>query len=127
MVLSLINDERPIAKVLDDAINANSKVTQKEIAEYAGLPKPNIIYMFKTGLTKVPLDKAGKIAYKLGLNEREFWFKCFKEYMPGAYSEYERVLGHPVLTADEIELIKKLRATKTNPKTISKSLTQTNP
>lgn len=102
-------DERHVAKILEDSINENHKLTQKDLAEYAGFPKPNVISMLKQGKTKVPLDKAGLLAEKLGLDKQEFWFKCFKEYQPNVFAEYERILAQPTLSKDEISLIKYLR------------------
>lgn len=103
--MSLLLDHRNIAEVLNDAINTNINLTQKELAEYAGFAKPNMIYMLKTGATKVPLDKAGLIAQKLGLDEQEFWFKCLKEYQPLVYAEFERINTQPCLSNNEIKFI----------------------
>lgn len=107
--MSLIFDERNVASILDDAIIANPQIKQKDIAAAAGFEKPNVIYMFKRGLSKVPLDKAGRVAKALDLNPREFWFKCLKEYLPDVYAEFESVNKQPVLTDDEIKLIKAVR------------------
>ena len=112
--MSLIFDDRNVAKILDDAIVANPQVTQKEVAEHAGFEKPNVIYMFKTNKTKVPLDKAGKVAEKLGLDPREFWFKCLHEYQPQVYAELERVNKQPTLSSVEIKFIKAARKAKLN-------------
>jgi plasmid maintenance system antidote protein VapI len=112
--MSLIFDERNVATILNDAIEAERNVTQRQIAEHAGLERPNVIYMFKTGLTKIPLDKAGKVVELLGLDQNEFWFKCFREYMPGAFAEYERVTKQPILTDDEIRAVKAARLEKKN-------------
>lgn len=104
--MSLLLDHRDVAELLNDAINANEHLTQKELAEYAGFSKPNMIYMLKTGATKVPLDKAGLIAQKLGLDEQEFWFKCLKEYQPLVYAEFERINKQPCLSKSELKFIK---------------------
>lgn len=107
--MSLIFDERNVAKILDDAIIANPQIKQKDIAEAAGFEKPNVIYMFKRGLSKVPLDKAGRVAKAVGLEPREFWFKCLHEYMPDVYKEFEMINKQPTLTALEIRFIKAAR------------------
>ncbi|NHC03464.1 helix-turn-helix transcriptional regulator [Acinetobacter sp. 187] len=103
--MSLLFDKRNVAEILNDAINFNSDLTQKELAEYVGFPKPNMIYMLKMGLSKVPLDKAGLLAEKLGLDAQEFWFKCLKEYQPLVYAEFERVNKQPCLSQEEIKFI----------------------
>jgi plasmid maintenance system antidote protein VapI len=110
--MSILLNDRNVSDLLNDAINAKTDLTQKELSEYAGFDKPNIIYMFKTGKTKVPLDKAGLIAEKLGLDKQDFWFKCFKEYQPNVFAEYERVLAQPTLSKDEMTLINYLREKK---------------
>lgn len=103
--MSLLFDKRNVAEILNDAINFNSDLTQKELAEYVGFPKPNVISMLKQGLTKVPLDKAGLIAERLGLDVQEFWFKCLKEYQPLVYAEFERINKQPCLSSEEIKFI----------------------
>lgn len=108
--MNLFFDERNVAKVLADAINLNQSLTQKDLAEYAGFPTPNVISMLKQGKTKVPLDKAGLIAEKLGLDKQDFWFKCLKEYQPNVFAEYERISSQPMLSKDEITLIQYLRS-----------------
>lgn len=110
--MSLIFDDRNVAQILDDAIIANPQIKQKDIAEAAGFEKPNVIYMFKKGLSKVPLDKAGRVAKALNIDPREFWFKCLKEYQPDVYNEFELVNKQPTLTATEIRFIKASRLSK---------------
>lgn len=107
--MSLIFDERNVAKILDDALIANPQIKQKDVAETAGFEKPNVIYMFKKGLSKVPLDKAARVGKALGLDPREFWFKCLKEYQPDVYTEFEMANKQPTLTATEIRFIKAAR------------------
>ena len=107
---NLITDERTVAEILNDALEANPQIKQISVAEAAGLPKPNVIYMFKTGKTTVPLDKAGKVAEAVLLDPREFWFKCLKEYMPGAFSEFERYCKQPALNSNEVKFIKAARS-----------------
>lgn len=110
--MSLIFDERTVAQMLDDAIVANPQTKQKDIAEAAGFEKPNVIYMFKKGLSKIPLDKAGRVAKAVGLDPYEFWFKCLMEYAPEIYKEFEMINKQPTLTATEISFIKASRANK---------------
>lgn len=107
---SLINDDRTVAEILNDALEANPQIKQTTVAAAAGLSKPNNIYMFKTGKTKIPLDKAGKVAEAVHLDPREFWFKCLKEYLPGAFEEFEHYCKQPVFSASEIKFIRAARA-----------------
>jgi plasmid maintenance system antidote protein VapI len=121
--MSLLDDSRSVAELLNDTINERNDLTQKELSEYSGFEKPNIIYMFKTGKTKIPLDKAGLIAEKLGLNKQEFWFKCFQEYQPEVYKEFERINSQPVLSLEEVQLILKIRESNIDPNELLKTLT----
>ena len=110
--MTLINDDRTVATILNDALEANPQIKQTQVAAAAGLPKPNVIYMFKTGKSKIPLDKAGRIGAAVNLNPREFWFKCLKEYLPDVYTEFEWINKQPTLTATEIAFIKAARINK---------------
>ena len=107
--MNLIHDERTVAEIVNDAIETGN-LRQNIVAEEAGFPKPNLIYMFKTGKTKVPLDKAGKLAKALKLDPYEFWFKCWKEYSPETLKEFELVNKQPTLTSEEIAFILKVRS-----------------
>lgn len=111
---SLINDSRTVAETLSDALEANPQIMQKTIAEAAGLGRPNNIYNFKHGKSKIPLDKAGKVAEAVHLDPREFWLKCLKEYMPAAYAEFERYCKQPILSASEIKFIRAARSKDLN-------------
>ena len=44
-----------VAQYITIDVNGSGK-TQREIAQEAGFPNPNIISMFKTGATRLPLD-----------------------------------------------------------------------
>ena len=51
----------PTAAFLKLAL-ANSDLTQREIAQQAELPKPNVLSMMNTGETKVPLNRIPALA-----------------------------------------------------------------
>lgn len=106
---NLINDSRSVADIVNDALEANPQIKQSVVAEVSGFAKPNMIYMIKTGKTKVPLDKAGKLAEAIRLDPREFWFKCLKEYLPGAFEEFENHCKQPVISATELRFIRAAR------------------
>lgn len=106
---NLINDSRSVADIVNDALEANPQIKQSVVAEVSGFAKPNMIYMIKTGKTKVPLDKAGKLAEAIRLNPREFWFKCLKEYLPGAFDEFSNYCKQPTISAMELRFIRAAR------------------
>ena len=58
-------EDSSIAVFLTDRIDAVQKKNQREIACEIGYDKPNMISMFKSGATKVPLEKSR--------NSRRLW------------------------------------------------------
>ena len=66
-----------LANFLNAEINNLTDMTNEELAEHFGYSRPNIISMWKTGRTKVPLDKVVPMAELLGMDLIElllFWF-----------------------------------------------------
>jgi transcriptional regulator with XRE-family HTH domain len=64
-----------------DALEQSGK-SQKQIAEEAGFAKPNIITMFKQGLTPIPLARVPALALALGVPQVELMNVCLGEYHP---------------------------------------------
>ena len=58
----------------------NSGKTRKEIADQAGLGKPNMISMLKTGETKLPLAKLGSFAKAVQTDPAHLLKLCLTEY-----------------------------------------------
>lgn len=71
----------PTAAFLKLAI-ANSNLTQREIAQQAGLPKPNVLSMMKTGETKVPLNRIPALAKACSVEAASFIRIAMTEYHP---------------------------------------------
>lgn len=69
------------AGFLRDAINASHK-TQREIAQDAGFPQPNVISMMKKGQCKVPISRIPKLATALGTDVHSFLDIALREYHP---------------------------------------------
>ena len=90
-----LDDSRSVAELLNDTINERNDLTQKELSEYSGFEKPNIIYMFK----------------------------CFQEYQPEVYKEFERINSQPALSLEEVQLILKIRESNIDPNELLKTLT----
>lgn len=107
---------KTVAEYIDWQVNLCGK-SQKQIAEEAGFPKPNIITMFKQGSTKVPLEKIGKLAKALEVDPVHLLKMCLREYLPDTYAEIEKMFGQPILTQNELELLQVIRSAKVvNPK-----------
>lgn len=100
-----------VAKFLTRAI-ARSGKSQREIAREIGYDKPNIITMFKQGLTKVPLTKVGPLARALGLDPVDLLRLTMAEYAPDTWAAIEDVMGETLLTSDERVLIHAYRAAR---------------
>lgn len=107
---------KTVAEYIDWQVTLCGK-SQKQIAEEAGFPKPNIITMFKQGSTKVPLEKVGKLAKALEVDPVNLLKMCLREYLPDTYTEIEKMFGQPILTQNELELLQVIRSAKVaNPK-----------
>lgn len=83
-------------------------LSQKEIAEHIGYSKPNIITMFKQGLTKLPIEKVGLMAEALGVDPARLLKMTMEEYMPGTWDVIQDIVGYGV-TRNEKEIIDILR------------------
>jgi len=84
-----------VADYLDYQIVICGK-TQREIAEESGFPKANIITMFKTGRTKVPLERVPALADALGVSRTYLMRLVLGEDHPALLSVMEEVFGYHV-------------------------------
>ena len=95
-------------EVLADLID-RSDLTQREIAAKLGYEKQNVISMFKTGQTKVPVNKIGPLARILRVDAVWLLRRALREYQPNLWEALEDTLG-PRVTANEVEILTALRA-----------------
>lgn len=86
---------------------------QSEVAKEAGFDKPNLITMIKQGKTKVPLAKIGLMARSLEVDPIYLFALCMNEYMPDTWAAIESLSSQPILTKNELEIIKAVRAAGT--------------
>jgi len=103
--------QQTVAQYLTYHIN-NSEKTQRQIAQEIGYAKPNIITMFKQGLTKLPLDKIGPLAKALEIAPDELFFKVMTEYMPETFEALSPFICGLMLSKDELEMIDNYRTFK---------------
>jgi hypothetical protein len=82
--------------------------SQREMASALGYPKPNIITMFKQGLTKIPLNQVVPIADFLGLDRVWLLRTAIAEYDPKLLVGIEAVVDD-IATANERLLLAELR------------------
>lgn len=105
-----------VAEYIGWQINLCGK-SQVEIANIAGFDKPNVITMIKQGKTKLPLDRLGKFAKAIEVDPVYLYKLCMQEYFPETWTEIERIYGQPVLTENELAMIKAIRESNVvNPK-----------
>jgi hypothetical protein len=84
-----------LAKLID-----NSPKKQTEIAVELGYPKPNLITMFKKGLTRVPLEKVPVFADILGVNRVFLMNLWLTTYAPEWRDTLQQVYGFMVTEAE---------------------------
>jgi hypothetical protein len=75
----------------------------------AGYPRPNIISMFKTAETKIPLEKIAVFAQILGIDGKHFLRVALLEYSPNVLEVIETTFG-PQVSRNEAALLAELRA-----------------
>lgn len=85
-------------------------VRQKDIAAAMGYSKPNIITMFKQGLTKIPIEKVGPLAKVLGIDPIHLLKITMNDYMPDTYTAVLQMFGQEPLTEHEQEIVAAIRA-----------------
>jgi transcriptional regulator with XRE-family HTH domain len=95
MIENEMTNPSPTALRFEAMVNA-SKLTQKEMAKYLGYEKPNVITMFKQGLTKIPVDKIPRIAKLFNVDAAELLKLAMKEYEPKKYEAIIEIMGEPI-------------------------------
>ena len=97
-----------VAEFISERLAASGK-TQREIAEDCGFENPNIITMIKTAATKVPLGRVGALAKALDADPAHLLRLVMSEYLPETWEALESVMQGTVLTANELDLVRKFR------------------
>ncbi|SDL94310.1 helix-turn-helix domain-containing protein [Aliiruegeria lutimaris] len=102
----------PTAAFLTTAIE-NSGLTQREIAQRAGFPKPNVLSMMKTGETKVPIERIPALAEACDVDPIDFARIAMLEYHPEIWGTLNLVFD-PKLTDREIGILQMLKIADPN-------------
>lgn len=97
-----------VAEFIADRLAILDK-TQREVAEQCGFETPNVVTMFKQGRMKVPLDRIGPLAMALDVDPAHLLRLAMGEYMPETWHSIEEILHSTILTANELELVRKFR------------------
>lgn len=91
--------------------------TQTQVAQECGFELANIITMIKQDKTNLPISKVHKMAKALGVDPKYLFKLAYKEYRPEEWAMFEELMGQPVLTQNEVEMIEVIRsAGMANPK-----------
>ena len=115
--ISNVKKDSAVARLVNDRINNYYPNTpQIEIAESCGYAIANNITMLKQGTSKVPLDKAVRLAEKIGIEPRRFVLMCIEEYLPavaGALDDVDLIPHNEFEAALVASLLKNVRETGT--------------
>jgi transcriptional regulator with XRE-family HTH domain len=103
-----------VAEYLAQLIDRSQK-TQREIAFKIGYTNPNIITMFKQGLTKVPIEAIPRLANALDEDPAFLLRMALREYMPDVLKTVEGTLGR-IITEDEQEILQAIRSVVRKPR-----------
>lgn len=87
-----------------------SGLLQADIAKACEFEKPNVITMIKQGKTKLPLAKIGHMARALNVDSILLFKMVIGEYMPDTWTAIEALYNQPMLTENELAIIKAVRA-----------------
>ena len=78
---------------------------QKDVAADCGYENANVITMFKSGTTKVPVAKVPVLAKALGVDVVYLFRLVISEYMPEAWEVMETIFGADTfLSANELAM-----------------------
>src|SRR5262245_9342616 len=97
-----------VAAYLDAQIAMSDK-SQRQIADEVGYDRPNVITMIKQGRTKLPINKVGPFAKALGVDPVHLLRITMSEYMPDTWATIEKLIGHNLVTANELRIIEVIR------------------
>jgi hypothetical protein len=78
--------------------------TQREIAAEAGFKRPNIISMFKTGETQLPLERIPAFAKALEADPAHVFRLAMQDYWPELRAVVDGIFGRNMASANEIEI-----------------------
>ena len=97
-----------VAEFIADKLAATDK-TQRQVAEECGFDHPNVITMFKQGLTKLPINRIESLAKALDADPVHLLRLVMLQYMPETWETVENIMKSTVLSANELELVRAFR------------------
>lgn len=97
-----------VADFIADRLASTDK-TQSEIAEECGFQMQNTVTMFKSGRTKLPLNRIGPLARAINADPAHLLRLVMTEYFRDDWFHIENILHSTVLTANELQLVRAFR------------------
>ena len=101
--------KQTVAEYISEQIRISGRL-QREIAVEIGYDKPNMITMIKKGLTPLPLDKVGPLAYALEIDPLHLFKLVMAEYYPATFDALRPFLRGLDLSEDELRILANYRA-----------------
>jgi len=106
--------ETKMARFLDKRIDSlKDETSQREIAAAVGFRSANIISMFKTGETKVPLDKIPGLAKAIKVDPAHLMRLGLEQYWPDQMRTINEIFQN-LVTRAEMEIIEVYRSASTD-------------
>jgi hypothetical protein len=96
----MVRPKITVAKYLEQQLAVCGK-TQREVSLEIGYANANIMTMFKTGATKIPLTKVGPLAKALSVDPAYLLQLTMGEYMPEAWDALTSILGNDILMTEQ--------------------------
>ena len=82
----------------------HSSVQQSDIAQELGFARANIISMFKSGKTRIPMEKIPRMAKILGIDPKMMLRMAMLEYAPELLRAIEQTFGASVTKNEQVIL-----------------------
>lgn len=97
-----------------DALRTTSGISQREIANAMGYKQPNIMSMFKSGETKIPIDKIAIMAKVLKVDPANFGRMVIMQHWPTLAAQFEQIFGGGMVSKNERKLLENWRKATNN-------------
>ena len=97
-----------LAGYLDLCVRASGK-TPEQVAHEIGYPDGKVVQMFVTGKTKIPFNKAARLATAVGVDPGDFLRLLMQHYTPQLLAVLDELPRTTSLTQDEHRLILSVR------------------
>ena len=105
--------DKALAALVGTEMGPNVHISVRDVAAAAGYERPNIFSMFRSGETKIPIDRAFAMARALKIDEAHFMRLVMKQHWPEVAAQFDTLFGGP-LSANERKLLELWRNATSN-------------